>query len=276
MAKKDIKTLLDQAGRRLESRLEADLLMAHAFGRSRGWLYAHGEMEPDAGTIGEFEYLVEQRLAGKPIAYLTGSREFFGRSFTVSEAVLIPRPETEHIVETALSLALPENAAVVDVGTGSGCIALTLALERPQWRITATDISEKALEVAAMNRRRLSVESVALQAGCLYEPLAGLHFDLIVSNPPYIAPDDGHLERGDLRFEPIQALEASDRGLEVIDKLIAGAPDHLSANGWLVLEHGHDQGAIVRKMLQRAGFVEVCSVRDLAGIERITVGRWSR
>lgn len=276
MAKNDLKTLLDEAGRRLESRLEADLLMSHVFGKSRGWLYAHGEMAPEAGTITQFEHLVAQRLSGRPIAYLTGSREFFGRSFTVSEAVLIPRPETEHLVETALSLPLPECAAVVDVGTGSGCIALTLALERPQWQITATDISEEALEVAATNRRQLATECVELRAGSLYEPIAGWKFDLIVSNPPYVAPGDSHLELGDLRFEPNRALEAPGEGLDVIDKLVSGAPAHLAANGWLLLEHGHDQGAAVREMMQRRGFDAVRSVRDLAGIERVAVGRWPR
>lgn len=248
--------------------------MAHAFDRSRGWLYAHGELVPDSATIRQFERLIERRLAGEPIAYLTGTREFFGRSFKVSEAVLIPRPETEHLVETALSLALPEDAAVIDVGTGSGCIALSLALERPLWQITATDISEEALAVAATNSRRLGAESVALHAGSLYQPVSGRQFDLIVSNPPYVAPGDEHLERGDLRFEPNRALEAPDAGLGVIDKLIAGAPDHLEAGGWLVLEHGHDQGGRVRKMMLRAGFDEVRSVRDLAGIERVAVARW--
>lgn len=276
MAKKVTKTLLDQAGRRLESRLEADLLMAHAFDRSRGWLYAHGELEPDSATIRQFERLVERRLAGQPIAYLTGSREFFGRSFTVSGAVLIPRPETEHLVETALSLPLPEHAAVVDIGTGSGCIAVSLALESPQWQVTATDISEEALAVATTNSRHLGAESVTLHAGSLYEPISGCKFDLIVSNPPYVAPGDDHLECGDLRFEPNQALEAPDEGLGVIDKLIAGAPDHLEAGGWLALEHGHDQVDMVRKLMLRAGFNEVRSLRDLAGIERIAVGRWSR
>lgn len=276
MAKKDIKTLLEEAGRRLESRLEADLLMAHAFDRSRGWLYAHGELEPDSAATRRFELLVERRLAGQPIAYLTGSREFFGRSFSVSEAVLIPRPETEHLVETALSLPLPEHAAVIDIGTGSGCIALSLALERLQWQLTATDISEAALGVAATNARRLGAGSVALHAGSLYEPVSGRKFDLIVSNPPYVAPGNSHLERGDLRFEPNQALEAPGKGLGIIDELIAGAPDHLEAGGWLVLEHGHDQGDMVRRMMMQTGFDEVRPVHDLAGIERVAVGRWPR
>jgi release factor glutamine methyltransferase len=265
--------LLDDARERLDSRLEAELLAAFLLGRDRGWLYAHDDEPIGAGTRARFEALLERRLAGQPIAYILGQREFYGRSFLVDDSVLIPRPETELLIDTALTLALPERPRVADIGTGSGCIALTLAAERPNWSVTATDVSEQALVVARHNRARLGLADVAMRRGDLFEPLATERFDLIVANPPYVAHGDPHLEVGDVRFEPETALVAGRDGSRILRRLIAAAGSHLEPRGWLLVEHGHDQADRVRDLYSRAGFAAVESRRDLAGIERVTLGR---
>lgn len=270
---KTVDQALADARRALGSRLEADLLASRALGQPRSWLYAHGNDPVDAAKLSVFERLVTERQSGKPIAQLCGSREFYGREFVIDEHVLIPRPETELLVDLALALPLPDQARVCDVGTGSGCIAVTLAAERPRWRVTAIDCSDEALAVAGHNRDRLCPARVELLCGDLLEAVGDQHFDLIVSNPPYVAADDPHLERGDLRFEPRHALAAGADGLDVIRRLVSQAPDRLVAGGWLLIEHGHDQAAAVRALLDSAGFASVESRRDLAGIERVTLGR---
>jgi len=268
-----LSVVLRNAGRALGSRLEAELLLAMALNRPRAWLLAHGD-EPLATLPAErFDWLLERRLQGRPLAQLTGSREFYAREFTVSPDVLIPRPETEHLVEFALTLDLAENSSVVDIGTGSGAVALTLAAERPGWSVIGTDISREALAVATTNRDRLGLHSVELVHGDLYQPVAGRRFKLIVSNPPYVADGDPHLNQGDLRFEPRLALTPGTDGLSVIRMLIEQAPTVLADGGWLGLEHGHDQASAVRELLQSNGYGQVRSIRDLAGIERITAGR---
>lgn len=272
---------LAAAGAALGSRLEAELLAGHGLGRERAWLYAHRDERLAADQEQRLEALLARRRAGEPIAYILGSREFYGRDFRVSPAVMIPRPETELLIELALGLDLPDGARVADLGTGSGCIALTLAAERPAWRVAATDTCAAALEITAANRDKLGLAGrVELARGDLFAPLAGRRFDLVVSNPPYIAGGDPHLEQGDLRFEPAGALAAPDDGLttprdglSIIRRIIDCSPDHLNPNGWLLLEHGHDQGPRVRALLQQAGFEAVRSHRDLAGIERASGGR---
>lgn len=264
-----------EAGERLSDRLEAELLAALALDRPRRWLYAHGEFVPDPDTLRRFEALVRKRLNGMPIAYLSGRREFYGREFEVDPRVLIPRPETEHLIEFALHLDLPEQARIADVGTGSGCILLTLACERPKWNCIGCDLSAEALQVAELNRTRLAADNVELRQGDLLEPLAGSSFDLILSNPPYVAEGDPHLDRGDLRYEPLIALTPGGDGLDVLRRLAAEAPARLKPNAWLGVEHGHDQAAAVRALFAAAGLSEVRSIQDLAGIERITVGRKS-
>lgn len=263
---------LGRARRSLGSRLEADLLACHALGHPRSWLYAHGRDPIDAKALSTLERLVEERRDGKPIAQLCGNREFYGREFLVDERVLIPRPETELLVDLALGLPLGPGASVCDVGTGSGCIASTLAAERPQWRVTGIDRCAGALAVAGDNCRRICPGRVELLCGDLLEPVTGRRFDLIVSNPPYVAEDDPHLQRGDLRFEPRQALAAGPDGLDLIRRLVSQSPDRLVRGGWLLIEHGHDQAAAVRALLDRAGFSSVESRRDLAGIERVCLG----
>lgn len=260
----------------LESRREAELIAGLTLGQSRAWLIAHDDALVDTPDHERFDALVEQRAKGMPIAYLAGSREFFGREFRVSPAVLIPRPETEHLVEWALTLDLPQDARAVDVGTGSGCIILTLAAERPGWKCTGTEISRQALAIAATNREHLGVDEVRLLHGSLLSPLDEAGIDLIVSNPPYVAADDPHLEQGDVRFEPQIALTAGPDGLELIRTLIEQARQKLTPGGWLLIEHGYDQAEAVRELFRENGYEQVESKTDLAGIERVTGGKLSR
>jgi len=263
---------LDEARELLNNRLEADLLASHALNCERSWLYAHGDDPLDYSILETLRRLVARRLAGHPIAQLCGSREFYGRTFGVDEHVLIPRPETELLIDLALTLPLPATACVCDIGTGSGCVALTLAAERPGWNVAGIDCSHDALTVAAGNRDRLRLDHVELLSGDLFAPVKDRRFDLVVSNPPYVADNDPHIEHGDLRFEPHRALAAGGDGLEIIHRLVPEAFDQLEPGGWLLIEHGHDQAARVRSLFEQAGFAQVDSRRDLAAIERATLG----
>ncbi len=257
-------------------RLEGRMLLEAASGRDRTWLIAHGDETAPPAVRAGFETMVAERLRGVPIAYLTGRREFFGRMFRVDPSVLIPRPETELLVHTTLELA-PPGASVLELGTGSGCIAVTLACERDDLVITATERDPRALDIARDNAGRLCGlargRSIHWRLGDWYDALdtAG-RVDLIVSNPPYVAPADPHLASGDLRFEPSAALVAAEDGLADLDRIITGAPGRLVAGGRLALEHGFDQAARVRDRLQAAGF-EAATRCDDAGHERVTVGR---
>ena len=260
------------AGRALGDRNEAARLAALALEQPLGWIFAHGDEPLDPRLVQRFAEMVDRRAQGVPFAYIAGRRGFFGRDFSVSPAVLIPRPETEHLVEWGLELPLPDDARVLDVGTGSGCIILSLAAERTGWRCTATDISNEALAVAAINRERLQLPSVRLLHGDLFEPVDETDFDLIVSNPPYVAADDPHLEDGDVRFEPEVALSSGPDGLGHIRKLVEAARGVLTEGGWLLMEHGYDQAGAVRQLLHDHGYENIESRRDLAGIERVTGG----
>ena len=268
-----VRELIQQASRLLGSRLEAELLLAKTLTRDRAWLYAHASDPLDADAAMAFDALIQRRAGGEPIAYILGVREFFGRDFKVTPAVLIPRPETELLVDLALQLPLPVQSEAVDVGTGSGCIALSLAAEKPHWRISATDISPTALAVAESNRELLGLGRVELVLGDLLGPLADHRFDLIVSNPPYVAIGDPHLEQGDLRFEPETALSSGYDGLDAIRRLVSQARQALNPGGWLLIEHGYDQGPQLRDLLASAGFIEIDTRRDLAVIERVSLGR---
>lgn len=265
--------LLRATADRLGNRLESEILVGHVLGHNRAWLYAHAEQPVGITSRRVLQGLVNRRLDGVPIAYLTGSREFYGREFHVTPEVLIPRPETELLADVALALPLPESAGVLDIGTGSGCIALTLAAERPGWKVTGTDLSIEALEVASRNCAALGIDHAELLPGDLYAPIGNRRFDLIVSNPPYVAPGDPHLARGDVHHEPELALTSSGGGLDTIRSLVGGAAMHLRPGGWLVLEHGYDQSAGVRELMGNAGLREIRSIDDLAGIERVTLGR---
>ena len=262
---------------RRDARLDARVLAAHVLGVEPAWLIAHDTDAVPKQQIDAFQTLLAQRLRGVPIAYLTGRREFYGRAFQVSDAVLIPRPDTELLVEPALARIPPEQAvAVLDLGTGSGgCIALTLALERPLARVTAVDRSPAALAMAQRNAELLDTR-VEFLVSDWFSAIGGRRFDLIVSNPPYIAAADPHLARGDVRFEPLAALVAGADGLDDLRRLIAAACVHLQPDGALLLEHGHDQAAAVRSLLQQNGIASPQSWNDLAGIPRVSGGQLSK
>ncbi|WP_431603388.1 peptide chain release factor N(5)-glutamine methyltransferase [Bordetella petrii] len=254
-------------------RLEARMLLEHVLQKPRAWMLAHDTDPIEAWQAQQYQVLATRRLAGEPMAYLVGHREFMGHDFAVTPDVLIPRPETELLVETALAwLADRPEAAVLDLGTGSGVIAVSIALGAPQAAVTATDASAAALQVAVRNAARLGAR-VDFAQGSWYEALpARARYDLIVSNPPYIARDDQHLGRGDLRFEPRSALTDGADGLRDLAAIITGAAGRLRPGGALWLEHGWDQAAAVRQLLAAAGFGQVSSLRDLSGIERISGG----
>ena len=265
--------LLREAAARIGA-VDAQWLLAHALGQPRSWLYAHADACIDAATTARFESLVERRHHGEPVAYLTGRRGFWKFELQVTPDTLIPRPETELLVERALEL-LPRDAAsrVADLGTGTGAIALALAFERPRAQVLATDASERALDVARSNARALRLGNVAFAAGDWLAALGHTRFDLIATNPPYIAAADPHLGEGDLRFEPPSALASGRDGLDAIRRIVRDARRHLEPGGWLLLEHGFDQGEAVRALLVEAGFEQARTQRDLEGRERVSVGR---
>jgi release factor glutamine methyltransferase len=275
----DSEQRVDAVLRRARAKLDpvdAEWLLAHALGRPRAWLYAHADDKVDAGTQARFAGLVERRAAGEPVAYLTRSRGFWSFDLRVTPDTLIPRPETELLVELALA-RLPRHDAsrIADLGTGSGAIALALARERPDASVVATDASEAALAVARGNAAALGIGNVRFGRGDWCAALDDAPFDLIVSNPPYIADDDPHLAAGDLRFEPLGALGSGPDGLDAIRAIIRGAPAHLVPGGWLLLEHGVAQGSAVRALLHAAGFIDVGTARDLEDRDRVTLGRRS-
>jgi release factor glutamine methyltransferase len=253
--------------------LDAQLLLAHSMGLSRAQLQSHPETVAAAAQAEQYRLLLVRRSAGEPLAYLTGSREFWSLPLVVSPDVLVPRPETELLVERALALHPAATARVADLGTGSGAVALALASERPQWRILATDLSQLALAVASANAARLGLTNIEFRHGAWFEPLARERFDLLVSNPPYIGADDAALRSPALSFEPLQALCPGADGLADLRTLVRGAAAHLAARGWLLLEHGATQAAAVRHELVLAGFAHVRSHRDLAAFERMTEGQ---
>jgi len=268
----DLDALLRAAAGRIDP-TDARWLLAHAAGRSQTWLFAHARDPVPAGVADRFEALVARRAAGEPVAYLTGVRGFWGFDLAVTPATLIPRPETELLVELALARLPANDARVADLGTGSGAVALAIARERPDASVLATDASVAALEVARANAQTLGLARVRFALGDWYAPLAGARFDVIASNPPYIEDADPHLAQGDLRFEPASALSSGADGLDAIRTLAAGAIAHLAPGGWLLVEHGLAQGAAVRGLFSEAGLVEVATERDLEGRERVTLGR---
>jgi release factor glutamine methyltransferase len=252
---------------------EARILLAAASGFSQASVIAHPERELPAEVAQRFEAMAARRRAGEPVAYVLGRREFFGLELAVGPAVLIPRPESELLVELALErLPADSDAAVLELGTGSGAIALALKRLRPRARVVAIEASAAALEVARRNAARLGLE-IELRHGRWFDPVAGERFALVVSNPPYVAEGDPHLAEGDLRFEPRAALVAGVDGLDAIREIARAAPAHLAGRGWLLLEHGMGQEVAVRGLLAWAGLEGIATWPDLAAIARVTGGR---
>lgn len=254
-------------------RLEAEILLAHALQVDRGFLYSHSDDLVDESVALS---LYQRRLCGEPIAYIVGTKEFWKSRFSVNKHVLIPRPETELLLETALSL-FPEKQHITaaDLGTGSGIIALSLAQERPHWDIIATDMSEEALFVARSNQVHLSIANVQFYQGSWCEALPVKKFDIIISNPPYIAADDLHLSQGDLRFEPRSALAAAENGLAAIQAIARQSKHYLKSAGFLLIEHGYDQATAVSAILLEQGYEDVYCFQDLAGLDRLTIGSFT-
>jgi release factor glutamine methyltransferase len=252
--------------------LENRILLCHATGLTRVQLITRADQALTADEAAHLAALVRRRLAGEPIAYLVGKREFFGLDFAVSEAVLIPRPDTELIVELAIE-RLPPQGRLLDMGTGSGAIAVSIAHSRADAEVTALDLSDAALDIARSNASYHHTKVRFLQSDWFGALDANDSFDLIASNPPYIAAGDAHLAQGDLRFEPAGALTDHADGLSALRTIVDGSPAHLAPGGWLLMEHGYDQAAAVRALLDGAGYTEVQSWRDIAGIERVSGGR---
>jgi len=256
-----------------EARRDAQVLLGFVLGVSRAWLTAHMDQVADSEAAAIFQSLVVLRASGHPVAYLVGVKEFYGLPLRVTPDVLIPRPETEELVEAALErLPQGESRKVVDLGTGSGCIAIAIARQRPAAQVTAVDSSSPALALARENAAALGVEVEFLQSDW-FAALGGRRFDLIVANPPYVAADDPHLRQGDLRFEPRAALAAGADGLADLRRIAGAAPKYLRPGGWLLLEHGYNQAKACRDLLRNAGFAELVFRADIAGLPRIAGGR---
>ena len=255
------------------ARLDAEVLLCHVLGRPRAWLFAHGDDPVTEAERKAFLALLERRAAGEPVAYLVGSREFWSLPFEVTPDVLIPRPETELLVGAALErIPTDRPARVADLGAGSGAVAVAIAHERPRCEVHSTELDEAALAVARRNGERLVAGRVAFLRGSWLEPLNG-RFDVIVSNPPYVAEGDPHLSEGDCRYEPAGALTPGGDGLSAIRTIAAEALAYLETGGWLLLEHGYDQGEAVRGILSGNGYRQIETLQDLAGIDRLTIGR---
>ncbi|RAO77113.1 peptide chain release factor N(5)-glutamine methyltransferase [Dyella jiangningensis] len=270
----EVRQALAHAAATLNDRLEAELLLVHVLGKPRSWLIAHANDELDAAHAAAFEALVQRRSDGEPVAYLTGRRGFWSLDLEVTPATLIPRPETELLVELALDRLPATGAArVADLGTGSGAIALAIARESPAVRVVATDASADALAVAQRNAIAQRIGNVAFAHGDWLAPLHGQVFDVIVSNPPYIESGDPHLGQGDLRFEPMSALASGADGLDDIRRIVTDARAHLKPGGWLLMEHGWNQGEAVRALLQASGYREVFTAQDLEQRDRVSGGR---
>lgn len=259
----------------IEARIEIQILLHSIMPQAtRAWLIAHENDALDANIHAGLQKLLQRRLTGEPIAHIIGHREFYGLDLQVTADTLIPRPDTETLVEAALS-CIPEHkkAHVLDLGTGTGAIALAIAKHRPQVEVVAVDASEKALSVAKNNAQRLAISNVSFQVSNWYDAVENERFDLIVSNPPYIEQDDVHLQQGDLRFEPLTALASGIDGLDDIRQIIANALPHLKPQGWLLLEHGYNQADSVTDLMADIGLVDITTIQDLGGNDRVTLGK---
>lgn len=279
MKPKTIKDALTTARQQLEETqespsLEAEILLAHCLDCTRTQLHTWPEKFVSDAQLADFEALVYHRLQGEPIAYLTGVKEFWGLPLKVTPQTLIPRPETELLVELALaSIPVDQPWSIADLGTGCGAIAMAIAKERPHCQVTATDKSPQTLELAEENAGHLKIDNIQFYCGDWFQACPVQQFDVVLSNPPYVAPDDPHLQQGDLRYEPLIALKAANAGLADLQKIIANCPEHLAPDGWLMVEHGFNQGDAVASLFNSAGFDQIVCHIDYAMIERVTVGK---
>lgn len=257
-----------------EAVIDARLLLQHSLKVDHAWLICHINDELTDAQVASFQQILARRLKAEPVAYILGMREFYGLPLKTTHSTLIPRPDTETLVEAALGkLPSNQNLKVLDLGTGTGAIALAIAKNRPQAQVTAVDFSTEALSIAKENAQNLDLARVRFIQSDWFSSLQGEKFDVIVSNPPYIAENDVHLTQGDLRFEPLTALASGKDGLEDIRRIIQAAPSHLNPNGWLMLEHGYDQAEKVAELLRLHGFERISHAPDLSGTLRVTLGR---
>lgn len=271
-----IRELLSLARSRIHSdtaALDSELLLGHCLQKDRAYLYAWPEKNIDAAVEQQFLALIERRACGEPVAYLIGRREFWSLSLSVDNSTLIPRPDTERLVEVALKVVNPGGANVLDLGTGTGAIALALARENPHWLVVGVDISADAIALAQKNSRDLAIGNAQFLQSNWFDNLTVQRFDLIISNPPYIDVNDPHLNEGDVRFEPRRALVAEDNGLAAITAIAQSAGEWMKYDAWLLFEHGYEQAPRVRSLLARCGFHDVSTWCDWGGRERVTGGR---
>lgn len=274
----DFQHWLRDATRRLSAgespKRDAEILLGFVTGRSRTFIMAFGETSLTASELEQLEALLARREQGEPVAYLVGEREFWSLPLSVSPATLIPRPDTECLVEQAL-LRLPASPQkVLDLGTGTGAVALAIASERPDCQLTGVDLQPEAVKLAQHNAQKLAITNASFVQGSWFAPVAGQQFAVIVSNPPYIDAADPHLAEGDVRFEPASALVADNAGLADLQTLIEQAPQHLLAGGWLLLEHGWQQAQQVQQLFRQAGYHQVATVKDYGGNDRVSLGQW--
>ena len=255
--------------------VDAEALLVHCLNKSRSFLYTWPEKTLTVEQFKNFQQMVKKRQQGMPVAHIIGEREFWSLPFIVNESTLIPRPDTEILVETALNLDVRFNARVLDLGTGTGAIALSIAHERPKWRITAIDKVPEAVALAKANRANLNLEQVEILQSDWFSAVKDRGFDLIVSNPPYIDERDEHLHMGDVRFEPQSALTAADEGFADLYHIADKAREHLLPGGFLLLEHGYQQAIKVRQKLIDLGYIDVATVRDFGSNDRCTIGTWT-
>jgi release factor glutamine methyltransferase len=273
----DIANLLKQATAENTgglSRVDAEFLLSYFLSKPRSWLYAYSDFQLKPEQVIKFQELINRRVNGEPVAYITGRRGFWSFDLHVTPDTLIPRPETELLVELAIERIDPNlNSQVLDLGTGTGAIALAIAQECPKAKVVAVDYSEPTLEVARKNVAELHIRNLELLKSNWYEALGERRFDVIASNPPYIELNDEHLSQGDLRFEPISALASGQDGLDDIRLIIKGAKNHLNPNGWLMIEHGWNQAEAIRQLFEQAGFVKISTEQDLGKRDRVTLGK---
>lgn len=276
MIQNTVKNALTEANLQLnsdEAKLEAQVLLQHVLKVNHAWLIAHENDILEANRYIAFSALVKRRINGEPIAYILGHREFYGLDLTVTTDTLIPRPDSETLVETALNKLTTQQATLLDLGTGTGAIALAVARNRPLSQVTAVDFSAAALDVAKQNAQQLGINNITFIKSYWFEAIAPTPFDIIVSNPPYIESDDAHLNQGDLRFEPLTALASGIDGLDDIRQIIHNCLAYLKPQGWLMLEHGYNQATAVADLMGSAGLTNIETIKDLGGNSRVTIGK---